>query len=313
TSFLLLRIYTKVCLLKRFWWDDVCIVLAWMFSVGTQAVILYGYAGAGYGIHIWNLSTETLSIFQRSLLAAGVIYIPALGFAKLALLMLYYRLLQTTPCWRYTIYLVTFIISGYSVALMLALIFACRPISKAWDASITTGSCIDRPAVYLATAITNTVSDVVLILIAIPIAWNLRLPFVQKLGVVRMFGLGCLTIITSIIRLTTLMPLVTSTDPTYKLGQAGLFINIEANFIILCGSLPYVRHFMRHFAPKCIGEGSRSRQKSSSQGEGSDNIRKIGLTRMQDDIEIAMNGTGEMHNANGHHNGSEDIFVDHRE
>ncbi|XHG09930.1 hypothetical protein AWENTII_012966 [Aspergillus wentii] len=257
-----------------------------MFSVGTQAVILYGYAGAGYGIHIWNLSTETLSIFQRSLLAAGVIYIPALGFAKLALLMLYYRLLQTTPCWRYTIYLVTFIISGYSVALMLALIFACRPISKAWDASITTGSCIDRPAVYLATAITNTVSDVVLILIAIPIAWNLRLPFVQKLGVVH---------------------------PTYKLGQAGLFINIEANFIILCGSLPYVRHFMRHFAPKCIGEGSRSRQKSSSQGEGSDNIRKIGLTRMQDDIEIAMNGTGEMHNANGHHNGSEDIFVDHRE
>lgn len=121
-----------------------------------------------------------------------MIYIPCLAFAKLALLMLYYRLLSTFQAWIYFIYLVAFIISGYSIALALALIFACSPIQKGWDITITWGSCISRPAIYLATAITNTVSDLVLILIPVKIVWGLRIRFIPKLGVIFMFGIGCL-------------------------------------------------------------------------------------------------------------------------
>jgi hypothetical protein len=121
-----------------------------------------------------------------------VIYIPCLAFAKLALLMLYYRLLNTVRAWTYTIYVFAFIVSGYSLALALALIFACSPIQKGWDPTITSGSCIDQPAIYLATAITNTASDVVLILIPVKVVWNLRIRLIQKLGVIFMFGIGCL-------------------------------------------------------------------------------------------------------------------------
>jgi hypothetical protein len=106
--------------------------------------------------------------------------------------MLYYRLLGTFQIWQYTIYLIAFVIAGYSAALTLALIFACNPIRKGWDASITQGSCINRPAVYLATAITNTVSDFILILIPIRVVWGLRMPLIPKLGVIVIFGIGCL-------------------------------------------------------------------------------------------------------------------------
>jgi hypothetical protein len=75
---------------------------------------------------------------------------------------------------------------------MLALIFACHPIERAWNAAITTGSCIDRPAVYLATAITNTVSDVVLFVVPVPAVVRLHLPMTQKIGVICIFGVGCL-------------------------------------------------------------------------------------------------------------------------
>ena len=126
------------------------------------------------------------------MLAASVIYVPALAFAKLALLMLYYRLLQAThPLYVYTIYAVGFVIAGYSIALPLALIFGCSPIQKSWDITIA-GSCINTSGVYLATAITNTISDVTLILLPIPIVWGLRLSVIQKVGVLCMFGVGFL-------------------------------------------------------------------------------------------------------------------------
>jgi len=163
--------------------------------------------------------------------------------------MLYYRLLEIITAWKYTLYVLAFIISGYSLALSLALIFACSPLQKSWDGTILGGSCINRPAVYLATAITNTVSDIVLILIPVKIVWGLRMRLIPKLGVVVIFGIGCLTIITSIMRLATLWPLVTSVDVSYKIALASIFINIEGNFIILCGSLPYLRQFARHYVP----------------------------------------------------------------
>lgn len=128
----------------------------------------------------------------KTVLATAIIYIPCLAFAKLALLMLYYRLLSTFRTWVYTIYLVAFIISGYSIALVLALIFACRPIQKSWDTSITWGSCINRPGIYLATAVTNTASDLVLIVIPARVIWRLRMRLVQKIGVIFMFGIGSL-------------------------------------------------------------------------------------------------------------------------
>jgi hypothetical protein len=109
--------------------------------------------------------------------------------------MLYYRLLSTSSRgWVYSIYIIAFFISGYSLALTLALIFACSPVQKGWDVSIPqgVGSCINRPGVYLATAVTNTLSDIILILIPIRVLSGLQMRFLQKLGVVAMFCIGCL-------------------------------------------------------------------------------------------------------------------------
>lgn len=122
----------------------------------------------------------------------AVIYIPCLAFAKIALLMLYYRLLFTFHPWKNIIYIVAAVIVSYSLALMLALIFACSPLEKGWNATITTGKCINRPGLYLATALTNTLSDIVLILIPIRIVRSLHLPLAQKIGIAILFGLGCL-------------------------------------------------------------------------------------------------------------------------
>lgn len=125
------------------------------------------------------------------MLVAATIYIPALVFSKIAMIFLYYRILAMEKWWKWTLRIIAFIIAGYGIALIISIIFGCSPIQKSWDAAITGGHCINRPAVYMAIAVTNTVSDVVLIIIPIPIVYRLKLPFSQKLGVACIFGVGC--------------------------------------------------------------------------------------------------------------------------
>lgn len=79
---------------------------------------------------------------------------------------------------------------GYSVAIAFALIFACRPIARAWNTGIH-GTCIDQKGLYTATAVTNTVTDVALLIVPLPVLASLNMPTIQKVGLFFMFVVGC--------------------------------------------------------------------------------------------------------------------------
>ncbi|KAL3457987.1 hypothetical protein BJX64DRAFT_292649 [Aspergillus heterothallicus] len=261
TVSLAMRIYTKAHLLHRFWLDDVFLILAWVFSIATQGIILWAYYHAGYGLHIWDFTVPMLTTYLKTIVASSILYIPSLALAKLALLLLYHSIIaRTSPTNTpiYLLYLFGGIIISYSIALILALIFACSPLARAWDASITTqhGTCINRNAVYLATAVANTASDVVLLGVAVWIVSGLTMGIGiwMRVGVVCLFGIGGVTTAMSIIRVATLMPQVTAEDKPWGIAEASVFIIIEANLIILCASLPYLRQFLRHHAPRSLWE-----------------------------------------------------------
>ncbi|KAL5332524.1 hypothetical protein BJX70DRAFT_404501 [Aspergillus crustosus] len=307
TFCLVMRVYTKARLLRKFWWDDMFIISAWVFSLATQATILWGYGHAGYGLHMWDMPDSLYSSYIKSVLATSITYILALALAKLSLLILFHTLLSLTPFWRYLIYTIAFLITGYSIALTLALIFGCSPLQKSWNPRITEGSCISQNGVYLATAITNSVSDLVLIVIPVPIVVKLRLGFWRRIGVVCMFGVGGLTTIMSIIRLVTLVPQISAKDQSWSLAEANIYIFIEANLIILCACLPYLRQYWRHHAPGCLTHRcsilghricrsrSRARSRQSSQEKGRTAVAPL------------RNGNGDR-DRNGHGNGNGNGF-----
>ncbi|GAA86106.1 hypothetical protein AKAW_04220 [Aspergillus luchuensis IFO 4308] len=273
TSCLALRVYTKAHLLHKFGWDDVSIILAWVFSLGTQACSIYGYKHGGMGIHFWNVTPVVYDVYVKVVLSAAIIYVPALALAKISLIILYYRILCQKRYQQWILYGIAFVVSSYSFALVLAFIFGCHPIQK---------------------AVLNIISDIALILVPIPTVVGLNMPGIQKLGLLLMFMIGCATLVTGIIRLITLIPFLNSSDPTYNIGRPDLWINIEANFAIICSCLPFLRHFLRRYAPRLIGENSSLARRYHSYTYdytgGSRARRKEGLTQLQDDIELAENG-----------------------
>ena len=169
---------------------------------------------------------------------------PALAFAKASLIILYYRIVGQQKVYRWCIYILSFVVGGYSIGITLALIFACNPLAKSWDKSITEGHCVDQNGLYIATAVTNTVTDVALLVLPMPMVFTLNMPTVQKFGLSLVFLVGCAyapatfsvlgldtltsrsTVVTSVIRLVTLFPFLQSTDPTYKIAWTDLWMYV---------------------------------------------------------------------------------------
>ncbi|KAF9873915.1 integral membrane protein [Colletotrichum karsti] len=231
------RLYTKAFLVGKLQVDDD------MFAVGAG------------GVHGWEIPVEKFNIFMLDVFLAAPIYTLCGSFAKVSLLIFYVRL-SPQRWFKCSVLITLAVIICYSLGIFFALVFACDPIAMNWDATITEGTCINRPALYIATAVANIVSDIMLFALPLPIVVKLQIPRRQKIGLFFIFAVGSLTVVTSIVRVSLLPAMLTSLDQSWAISYASLWIIIEANLLIICAALPTLRRFLRHVAPKIIGEST---------------------------------------------------------
>ncbi|KAJ4246633.1 hypothetical protein NW762_013576 [Fusarium torreyae] len=193
-------------------------------------------------------------------------------------LALFYRRLSPQRWWKWSVYSVFLLVAGYNLAIFLVIIFGCTPFKKSWDITITEGKCVNRPAVYIFTAALGILSDLVLLVMPMPMILRLQMPQRQKAGLVLLFVIGSATLVTSVVRLVLLVPIVGTNDPSWVLSSATVWIYVEANLLIICASLTTLRRFFMHVAPRFIGErGSSARYGlTSSKGTRGHPFRTIG-------------------------------------
>lgn len=111
------------------------------------------------------------------------------GFTKLSLLTFY---LHLTPQGRFRIatWFMIVIVGLYTVIITGMLLFHCDPVRKAFDITVIGGSCIDVGILYIATAVSNIVTDVILFVMPIPMVLKLHMGRGQKIGALIVFGIG---------------------------------------------------------------------------------------------------------------------------
>jgi hypothetical protein len=78
----------------------------------------------------------------------------------------------------------------YSLLAAICFVWVCRPIEKLWDFTITTGTCIDIFAFFLANACINAATDLALLVLPLFIVKKLRLPTRRKIGVALLLMTG---------------------------------------------------------------------------------------------------------------------------
>ncbi|KAL2870571.1 uncharacterized protein BJX67DRAFT_377925 [Aspergillus lucknowensis] len=300
TTCLVMRVYTKARLLRKFCMHNYRMGLQcckpgadYQLVHGTDLLYLLtdftldAYAHSWLGIHVWDMTEPMLASFRKANLAFWTIYWNALAFSKFALLFLYLTLFTRTPSRRFTIGLTASTIAAYTVGFVVALILGCRSLENVWCTNVP-GTCMNRPYFFPGMAIANTLSDLILILIPIPLVHELHLSFRQKMGMTFLFGVGCLTICVSIVRVATVDPLIGDVDQPYKIVVVFIFVIIEANFIIICGTLPFLRQFLRFHLPSLVGDSVSDRHTSSDDSPKS--TRRPHRDRPEYDIELALHG-----------------------
>lgn len=122
-------------------------------------------------------------------MVASILYVGCLGFAKFSILFLYSRLSQLR-WFNICVYTLMGIVISYSVSIIFALIFPCQPISANWDLSVTDYKCIDKAGIYLATAAVNVITDLLILIVPIPMVLCLQMPKSQKIALMIVFAVG---------------------------------------------------------------------------------------------------------------------------
>lgn len=127
--------------------------------------------------------------FGQNTWIASWVYIIAGSTSKLALLVFYLRI-SPQRLFRLSVYTAMCFISCYTIGLIFPTLFGCRPIERSFNALIKEANCINAGALYIAMAVFNVVSDVILFILPIPMVFGLQMPLRQRLGLFFVFGIG---------------------------------------------------------------------------------------------------------------------------
>ncbi|KAK2667840.1 hypothetical protein RAB80_017031 [Fusarium oxysporum f. sp. vasinfectum] len=254
---LLQRFYTKIRLRKKIEVDDYVFHIDASIDDGHNTVAtLASIAQRGMCSHSWEMSLENYQRYSLLSYIAAPIYMLCNGFTKLSLLTYYLRI-SPQRFFRIAVWISIGVVSVYTIVITLMMFLVCTPPRKAFNFKVD-GKCMDAAILYMATAVSNIVTDVILFILPIPTIYNLHMPGIQKAGVIVVFGIASMTVVSSVIRLVYLPVVLASTDPSWDAAPANIWTFIEGNLFVICGSTPTLRQFFKLFMPQLMGSSNRT-------------------------------------------------------
>ncbi|PVH91113.1 hypothetical protein DM02DRAFT_479113, partial [Periconia macrospinosa] len=238
TIFVFLRLWTRFVIIRAPGPEDGVLVFsginAILFVVCVSVQIHYGL-----GSHANTLSTYEVERLSMYLYISIIVYCASLGLTKLAILMQYRRVFQT-PRFQIWNWVFIAIIIGFTLATVGGGIFVCTPVQKFWKPEVE-GHCINKSALWLAHAMMNIITDLMIIILPMPVIRSLQLKPSQKYLLMGIFAFGAVVCVISVLRLHSLAIIARSTDPSYDNAPAASFSAVEAWVAIICACLPTLR------------------------------------------------------------------------
>lgn len=183
-----------------------------------------------------------------------MVYVAALCFVKLSILY-FFKTIASHRTVRHVVNGTVVVVSLYSFGAVMAAAFQCRKPSDAWNTeayftqfdaqpnpNAPKTQCYDPTILFIVTAALNLFSDLVILLIPIPILLSLSVPLRQRLALVGIFSVGVLAIVASSIRMH-VMVLWAASPWNSAIYGADLLLwgQVEINSGIISASVPFLR------------------------------------------------------------------------
>ncbi|KAL5344158.1 integral membrane protein Pth11-like protein [Aspergillus crustosus] len=290
TIAVILRVVARLKTQKvNFSTDDWLVVVSLIPTYGSMACTVLG-GEYGLGKHVWAVSTDNLTRLNQIHFAYILIYFWTNPLIKLSLIFFYRRIFGTKPI----MYVCGFLTLAYFFGCTIAFVACCRPPSYHWTqyTDPSSGHCVfNLYPFYIANGAANVATDLLILVVPIPLVLGLQMRLVQKLLVLGIFMLGIVVCVASVIRIYYLIPLYHDLDTTWIQANIYVWSTVEPCVGILCACLPTLQPLVRLCIKKILGSsathgrwgnstskgvssgakhlGSRSRSKGGTLDEGS--------------------------------------------
>ncbi|KAJ6256807.1 LOW QUALITY PROTEIN: hypothetical protein Dda_8675 [Drechslerella dactyloides] len=272
-AFVIVRLYSRHFVTKKIRPEDWAMIPAIIVSVLLGAAFALGSderVGKGT-LHQWDLSYNEFKMYLLWLWLCEILYPVALFLVRNSLLIFYWSLVPPRSSavkahlmFRNAVIAFFFVnIACVSVSLG-TIIFQCKPIAY-WNDPIG-AKCIDRSASFIAGGILIIITDVIVLLLPVPVIWKLKLPLRSRLGVIGIFSLGLFACIASVNRIILASEVTNSTngDVTYTNAKnlSGTWSLLEVNIGIIASCVPAIKALFVHGSERS-GMTNRSRTNQS--------------------------------------------------
>ncbi|KAA8643001.1 putative integral membrane protein [Aspergillus tanneri] len=302
TVFFALRAYTRVFILNGFGKEDWTCFCAYFLGVSYSVIaLIMGHFGGG--LHLDDVPLEDRISFSKTVYVTMVMYGPTAYLTKVSLLWIMTRVFS--PFRKSVIFIYVFLglMLAYYIPAVIVKVRICNPISKFWDQSIP-GTCLDQRSIILADAVVSVGSDMIILLVPLPLTLRLQLPMKKKMRVMGVLGAGGLACASSIIRLVLIVLTGQSKDATLAFMRINMLGNAEIAIGIVCACLPALsaiitRAYSEYSSNRATTgqEVSKGRNQSYNRSSRADRNRaSIGVMETESDQDILMqNVQGQPH------------------
>ncbi|KAK1772292.1 hypothetical protein QBC33DRAFT_4525 [Phialemonium atrogriseum] len=246
----LLRLFSRWYTMAHFELDDYIMIAVTMIYVPFE--VIGQIAGAmAFGVDIWTVDKTSLTNAFKLFYIAESLYLAIISLTKLSILCFYLRIFPNRT-FRRLVFAVTTWVTVSALVFILMQIFQCTPIDfvwKGWDGTYGPHKCLNVNVLVFTAAGFSIAQDIVIIFMPIPLLAQLQASWRVKLGVILMFSLGIFVLITSCIRLRTIVLFARSTNPTWDYMDTLIWTGLECAVSIIVTSLPAIRALAGRMSP----------------------------------------------------------------
>ena len=147
-----------------------------------------GWVSVGLGRHIWAPHVQP----QRGLIivfAAEVVYDTSITIIRMSVLLFYHRIFGKEHRFKMALWITMVILVAWYIAITALAVFQCSPVKKQFDLTIP-GHCLSFYGTFIGVTVPNFFIDVLLLLLPVPMLWNLKIKKTKKIALTANFLLG---------------------------------------------------------------------------------------------------------------------------
>ncbi|KAL7953342.1 putative PTH11-typeG-protein-coupled receptor [Trichoderma compactum] len=260
--------------------DDWTAIAALIFALLTSG-FLVASCHYGMGRHFVYIEAHNKYETLKYLYMSQVTYKAAINLSKCSILLLYLRLFSIVGWFRWACWGVLTCVVIYCISSMIATIFQCSPVVKAFNKTLP-GTCIDLARFWFANAGFSIATDIIILMLPMPLVYQLEVPRAQKIALMAVFAVGIFVVVTSCLRVATLDVFATSPDNTYDIANV-MWTIIEPNVAVICASLPILRPLVVKLFPALKSKNSANRYGSLGYAEQPKRTRRSQMIPHGDD------------------------------